>query len=84
MKKIDLDTVDTLQLLAPGKSRNDAKKACGLILSGQAFAEFSDEDRRTIWNRMKNFDGLIPSLYTFFEDFKYLVKSGKCLMLGRY
>lgn len=79
MKKIDLDTVDTLQLLAPGKSRNDAKKACGLILSGQAFAEFSDEDRRTIWNRMKNFDGLIPSLYTFFEDFKYLESCVHCV-----
>ena len=50
MKKIDLDTVDTLQLLAPGKSHNNAKTACGLILSGQAFAEFSDEERRTIWN----------------------------------
>ena len=79
MKKIDLDTVDTLQLLAPGKSRNDAKTACGLILSGQAFAEFSDEERRTIWNRMKNFDGLIPSLYTFFEDFKYLESCVHCV-----
>lgn len=79
MKKIDLDTIDALQLLAPGKSHTDAKKACGLILSGQAFAEFSDEERRTIWNRMKAFDGLIPSLYTFFEDFKYLESCVHCV-----
>lgn len=72
MKRIDLDTVDALQLLAPGKSRNDAKTACGLILSGQAFTELSDEERRTMWDRMKDFDGLVPSLYTLFEDFKYL------------
>ncbi|RAK94832.1 uncharacterized protein BO80DRAFT_420270 [Aspergillus ibericus CBS 121593] len=79
MKKIDLDTVDALQLLAPGKSRADAKKACGLILSGQAFAEFSEEERRIIWSRMKDFDGLIPSLYTFFEDFKYLESCAQCV-----
>jgi len=54
MKKIDLDTVDALQLLAPRKSRYDAKTARGLILSGQVFAEFSDEERRTIWNRIKD------------------------------
>ncbi|GAA87890.1 hypothetical protein AKAW_06004 [Aspergillus luchuensis IFO 4308] len=79
MKKIDLDTVDALQLLAPGKSRTDAKSACGLILSGQAFAQFSEEERGIIWSRMKNFDGLVPSLYTFFEDFKYLESCAHCV-----
>ncbi|KAL2812033.1 hypothetical protein BDW59DRAFT_155380 [Aspergillus cavernicola] len=79
MKKIDLDTVDALQLLAPGKSRNDAKTARGRILGGQAFAKFSDEERRTIWSRMENFDGLVPSLYTFFEDFKYLESCAHCV-----
>ncbi|PYH60299.1 uncharacterized protein BO96DRAFT_497933 [Aspergillus niger CBS 101883] len=79
MKKIDTDTVDALQLLAPKKSRTDAKKACGLILSGQAFTEFSEEERRIIWRRMKDSDGLIPSLYTFFEDFKYLESCAHCV-----
>ena len=79
MKKIDLDTIDILQLLAPGKSRTNAKKACELILSGQAFAEFSDEEQRTIWNQMKAFDGLILSLYTFFEDFEYLESCVHCV-----
>lgn len=79
MKKIDRDTIDALQLLAPGKSRTDGKTACGLVLSGQAFAEFSDEERRIIWDRMKDFDGLVPSLYTFFEDFKYLESCAHCV-----
>lgn len=79
MTKIDPDTVDALQLLAPGKSRNDAKTARGRILGGQAFAEFSDEERRTIWSRLESFDGLVPSLYTFFEDFKYLESCAHCV-----
>ncbi|KAH1396374.1 hypothetical protein KXW47_005422, partial [Aspergillus fumigatus] len=60
MKRIDPDTVDALHLLAPGKSRIDTKMACWLVLGGQAFAEFSDEERRVIRNRLANFDGLVP------------------------
>ncbi|OQE71137.1 hypothetical protein PENNAL_c0111G05900 [Penicillium nalgiovense] len=79
LKKIDQNTVEFLQLLAPGKSRTDGKTARGMILSGQAFAEFSDEERRIICSRIHNFDGLIPSLYTFFEDFKYLEACAHCI-----
>ncbi|KAL4801661.1 hypothetical protein BDV18DRAFT_164709 [Aspergillus unguis] len=79
MKKIDGDTVSGLQLMAPKRSRADEKQAQGLILSGQAFAEFSEDERRAIWNRLKDFDGLIPSLYTFFEDFKYLECCAHCI-----
>ncbi|KAJ5443130.1 hypothetical protein N7445_004243 [Penicillium cf. griseofulvum] len=79
LKRIDQNTVEFLQLLAPGKSRTDGTTACGMILSGQAFAEFSDEERRIIWSRIQNFDGLIPSLYTFFEDFKYLEACAHCV-----
>lgn len=79
MKKIDQDTVEALQLLAPGKSRTDAKTARGLVLGGHAFGEFSDEERRGIWTQMKDFDGLVPSLYTFFEDFKYLESCAQCV-----
>lgn len=71
--------MENLQLLAPGKSRTDGTMACGMILSGKAFAEFSDEERRAIWSRMQGFDGLIPSLYTFFEDFKYLEACAHCV-----
>ncbi|KAJ0418856.1 hypothetical protein BJY00DRAFT_324647 [Aspergillus carlsbadensis] len=79
LKKIDADTIDSLQLLAPGKCRTDAQKARGLVLGGEVFAGFDDERRRLIWNRMQEFDGLIPSLYTFFEDFKYLESCSRCI-----
>ncbi|GLA67536.1 hypothetical protein AtubIFM54640_010855 [Aspergillus tubingensis] len=77
-KKIDHDTVDQLQSLAPG-SCSDAKIAKELVLRGQVFAAFSEAERIGIWARMQRFDGLIPSLYTFFEDFKYLVSCAHCI-----
>ncbi|CAG7925989.1 unnamed protein product [Penicillium olsonii] len=79
LKKIDQSTVELLQLLAPGKSRTDGNTACGMILSGQAFAKFSDEERRIIWSRVQSYGGLIPSLFTFFEDFKYLEACAHCI-----
>ncbi|CAG8947720.1 unnamed protein product [Penicillium salamii] len=79
LKKIDQSTVELLHLLAPGKSRTDGNTACGMILSGQAFAEFSDEERRIIWSRVQSYGGLIPSLFTFFEDFKYLEACAHCI-----
>lgn len=50
-----------------------------MVLSGRAFAGFSDEERRAIWSRIQDFDSLIPSLYTFFEDFKYLEACAHCV-----
>ncbi|KAL4889154.1 hypothetical protein BDV59DRAFT_205428 [Aspergillus ambiguus] len=79
LKKIDTDTVDALQLMAPGKCRTDAKMARGLVLGGQVLAGFNDQERQIIWDNMQNFDGLIPSLYTFFEDFKYLESCSHCV-----
>ncbi|KAF9883530.1 hypothetical protein FE257_003363 [Aspergillus nanangensis] len=79
LKKIDADTIEALQLMAPGKCQTDARKARGLVLGGEIFAEFNDGERRIIWDRMQSFDALIPSLYTFFEDFKYLESCSHCI-----
>ncbi|OJD11086.1 hypothetical protein AJ78_08071 [Emergomyces pasteurianus Ep9510] len=79
MKRIDQDTVEKLQLIAPRASRVDAQAAHGFILSGQAFVSFSETERRTIWTRMERFTGLVPSLHTFFEDFKYLESCAQCI-----
>ncbi|PGG96174.1 hypothetical protein AJ79_09706 [Helicocarpus griseus UAMH5409] len=79
MKKISRDDVERLELMAPGISRVDAKAVCGLVLSGQAFAGFSQSERMAIWSRMEGFGRLVPSLYTFFEDFKYLESCAHCV-----
>ena len=79
MAKVDQHTVETLQLMAPGASRVDAKTVHGWVLSGQIFSDFSEQERAAIWKNLQSFDGLIPTLYTFFEDFKYLESCANCV-----
>jgi hypothetical protein len=33
---------------------------------------FSQQEREAIWSELRSIDYLIPSLFTFFEDLKYL------------
>lgn len=69
MARIDLHTVDTLQLYAPRASTVDRKTVKGKILSGEAFSDFSRTERATIWKNLRSqaaCDGIIPSLHTFF------------------
>ena len=79
MAKVDQHTVETLQLMAPGASHVDAKTVHGRVLSGQTFSDFSEQERAAIWKNLRSFDGLIPTLYTFFEDFKYLESCANCV-----
>ena len=72
MMKIDHHTVKKLELMAPGVSREDARTVHGWVLSGEVLGEFSEAERSRMWERLKQFDGLIPSLYTFFRDVEYL------------
>jgi hypothetical protein len=49
------------------------------VLRGQIFSAFSQQEREAIWDELRSIDGLIPSLYTFFEDLKYLSACADCL-----
>lgn len=42
------------------------------------FHNFNEQERNIILDALKSFDGLVPSFYTFFEDFKYLRIWGQC------
>lgn len=79
LRRIGSDTVNSIHLMAPGSSEKDAILMRGMVLSGKAFGEFTEEERSDIWSRMSLFRGIIPSLYTFFEDFKYLEACSHCL-----
>ena len=75
MAKIDIDTVEALQLKAPAASAADARAIKGMILSGEAFSLLTEPERTAIWERMSTHDacdGIIPSLFTFFRDVNYL------------
>ena len=71
LRKVDEATVKALELKSPRYSRRDARVLQGLLMRGQIFAEFSQPERELIWGDLRSVDGLIPSLFTFFEDLKY-------------
>ena len=72
MAKIDIHTVEKLQLRAPVACFADAREVKGYILSGEVFPQFGETERSGIWNRMSTYDGIIPSIHTFFRDTAYL------------
>ena len=79
LQKVDQVTVRALELRAPRYSRRDALLLEGQLLSGQIFSAFSRVEREEIWRDLSSIDGLIPSLFTFFEDLKYLSACADCL-----
>ncbi|ELR06849.1 hypothetical protein VC83_03930 [Pseudogymnoascus destructans] len=72
MLMVDQATVKVVELMAPKSSKRDAQLLHGQLVSGQIFSGFNLEGRETIWSNLRIISGLIPSLYTFFEDLKYL------------
>lgn len=79
LSRIETDTVFQLQLKSPRNCEEDAKKVKGLMFSGQIFSSFSASEREAIWTRIEHFDGIIPSLFTFWEDFKYFESCAHCI-----
>jgi hypothetical protein len=64
--------VKVVELRAPGVSTLDATFLHGQVLGGTIFKDFSPQEREVIWNNIRAFKGIIPSLFTFFEDVKFL------------
>lgn len=46
----------------------DAEYLQGRVIGGVIFKDFSPKERAIIWNNMRVFKGIIPSLFTFFQD----------------
>ncbi|KAG4420625.1 hypothetical protein IFR04_006215 [Cadophora malorum] len=72
MQRIDSATVKSIELRAPRASTRDAKFLYSEIHGGRIFSGFSASERERIWGRLQMFEGLVPSLYTFFRDVLYL------------
>ncbi|TVY13719.1 hypothetical protein LARI1_G009020, partial [Lachnellula arida] len=79
LQKVDQATVRALELKAPRYSKQDSQVLQGQLLSGQIFSAFGQQEREAIWNELRCIDYLIPSLFTFFEDLKYLNACADCL-----
>ncbi|KAJ5216815.1 hypothetical protein N7468_009823 [Penicillium chermesinum] len=79
MLKVDPHTVEVLQLLAPGVSSKDRITVKGLVHSGEVFPGFTASERSSIWKRLRNIEGVIPSLHTFFKNLWYLESCANCM-----
>jgi uncharacterized protein YjbI with pentapeptide repeats len=79
LQRVDQVTIKAFELKAPKYSRRDARALQGQVLSGQICSLFSQEEREAIWDELRSIDYLIPSLFTFFEDLKYLRACADCL-----
>ena len=80
MKNVDEVTVKALELKAPRASTKDADELRGQVLGGVFFSSFNQQDRMGIWARLQAVEGLIPSLYAFFEDVNYLKALVDCVI----
>lgn len=74
MRQIDKETVKSLQGKAPGASYVDRDELSSLFRNGELFTEIPEEYREILWSRVCDYSThcLVPSLFTFFEDRKFL------------
>ncbi|KAI9773214.1 MAG: hypothetical protein M1839_002222 [Geoglossum umbratile] len=74
----DQTTVKALQLKAPGYSKEDLAAIEPRFRTGELFSAVqSPDDRQNIWNNLQQVEGLIPTIESFFEDFKYLAPTAR-------
>ncbi|KAI9772442.1 MAG: hypothetical protein M1840_000645 [Geoglossum simile] len=73
MRITDRFTVEALELRAPKYSQGDLIALEARFRNGELFpAVQAPQDWQSIWSNLRQVEGLIPSVYTFFEDAKYL------------
>ncbi|KAK2051942.1 hypothetical protein LY76DRAFT_527608, partial [Colletotrichum caudatum] len=81
MRLIDRPTIERLQGTAPGTFSTDHDELLNDIKSGRILGSFSEQQRDEIWVRICRVSqqSLIPSLFTFFEDRKFLSTAADCM-----
>ncbi|KAF2181260.1 hypothetical protein K469DRAFT_589451, partial [Zopfia rhizophila CBS 207.26] len=76
---IDGETIAELELRAPSVPRDRAYLEA-LFEDGVLFKYFQHpESRESIWRRLVTFQGIIPTLRTFFQDIKFLSPLAKAM-----
>ena len=81
MQRIDIATIEAFQGTAPGAFSEDRESLGGQLRSGHLFVNFTEQQREEIWRRVCSASQhcVIPSLYTFFEDMKFLKNAADCI-----
>lgn len=73
------EDVEALQLRRPHVDSPESSDIRTMILNGHVFSSFTQGEREAIVERIINMDVFIPSLYSFFEDFKLLECWSNCI-----
>jgi len=79
MQKVDYGTVKALELKAPGTSTSDTMTLFHQLKKGEIFGAFNMDRRMEIWAKLHAWEGLIHTLWTFFENFKYIEVCANCV-----
>jgi len=79
MERIDLATVEALQLRAPASSTMDRHILNRMMEEGEIFSNFNNEEVEVIWNRLGLVTDIIPTLHSFFKDTWYLKSCVYCI-----
>ncbi|GAB1319477.1 hypothetical protein MFIFM68171_09687 [Madurella fahalii] len=81
MRRVTRADVEALHLTAPGACEAEAQALFGRIKAGELLKAFSDRERDDIWARLRSAttDCLVPSLFAFFENLKYLKGPADCM-----
>ena len=79
MRRVDYLTVTLLESRAPGASESDFILIYQQINASQIFGALDEDFRDRIKAKMQYMDGLIPTLRTFFENFKYFRACADCV-----
>ena len=77
--QVDRVTVKALELKAPGRSTSDTMTLFLKLKTGEIFGVFNMDRRMEIWARLQTWEGLVPTLRTFFESFKYIKECANCV-----
>uniref|UniRef100_L7JAH6 Uncharacterized protein n=1 Tax=Pyricularia oryzae (strain P131) TaxID=1143193 RepID=L7JAH6_PYRO1 len=75
--------IAALQLTAPGAFTSEAVALRGRVEGGDVFQAFNSDERKEIWSRIcsKTKNSLVPSLFQFFENLKYLKGPADCMKM---
>lgn len=77
---VDTITVQMLQTLAPSHSTDDAEKVRRLFDAGTVFPRVTDRaERDELQSNVLTVQHMIPSLFSFFEDIKFLEPCAKVM-----
>jgi hypothetical protein len=81
MSKLDRKSLEAIELTAPGASTTEAQRLRLLMSTGEIFKAFNEDEKESIWKNLwsETTDRLVPSLFMFFENLKYIKGPADCM-----